>query len=137
MAGAEAADERRRQQAESLARIVSARMRPNSSFLVVGDMNDAPDAAPLAPLLSKLPLTDGLADAVEDRPAPEDNPPAPSRPWTHRFKPSRKPAHYQLFDHVWLSDSAAERKTGAGINRRTRLGGDGSDHDPAWVDLEL
>jgi endonuclease/exonuclease/phosphatase family metal-dependent hydrolase len=88
MAGAEAADERRRQQAESLARIVSARMLPNSSFLVVGDMNDAPDAAPLAPLLSKLPLTDGLADAVEDRPAPEDTPPAP------------------LFDHVWLSDSA-------------------------------
>ncbi len=60
VAGAAAADERRRQQAEELARIVSARMRPNSTFVVVGDMNDAPDADPLAPLFSKLPLTDGL-----------------------------------------------------------------------------
>ncbi len=137
VAGAAAANERRRQQAESAARIVSARMRPNTTFLVVGDMNDAPDAEPLAPLLSKLPLTDGLADALEDRPAPEDTPPAPARPWTHRFKPPRKPAHYQLFDHIWLSDAAAERKAEAGINRRTRLGGDGSDHDPAWVALDL
>ena len=137
VAGAAAADERRRQQAEALARIVSARMRPNSTFVVVGDMNDAPDADPLAPLFSKLPLVDGLEDAVEDRPAPEDDPPAPDRPWTHRFKQARKPAHYQLFDHVWLSDRAAQRKVAAGINRRTRLGGDGSDHDPAWVELDL
>ncbi len=137
VAGAQAADQRRRQQAESVARIVSARMRPNSTFLVVGDMNDAPDAEPLTPLFSELPLTDGLVDALEDRPAPEDTPPAPDRPWTHRFKPPRKPAHYQLFDHIWLSETASQRKAGAGINRRTRLGGDGSDHDPAWVDLEL
>lgn len=137
VAGAAAANERRRQQAEMVAQIVSARMRPNSTFLVVGDMNDAPDAAPLIPLGSKLTLTDGLANATEDRPAPEDDPPAPHRPWTHRFKPARKPAHYQLFDHVWLSDSAAQRQAGAGINRRTRLGGDGSDHDPAWVELDL
>jgi endonuclease/exonuclease/phosphatase family metal-dependent hydrolase len=137
VAGAAAAGERRRQQAEELARIVSARMRPNSTFVVVGDMNDAPDADPLAPLFSMLPLTVGLEDAVEDRPAPEDDPAPPDRPWTHRFKPARKPAHYQLFDHVWLSDSAAQRKVAAGINRRTRLGGDGSDHDPAWVELGL
>lgn len=137
VAGAAAANERRRQQAESLARIVSARTRPNSAFLVVGDMNDPPDAEPLAALPSKLSLTDGLVSAVEDRPAPQDTPPAPTHPWTHRFKPARKPAHYQLFDHIWLSRVATENQVGAGINRRTRLGGDGSDHDPAWVELEL
>lgn len=60
-----------------------------------------------------------------------------SIPWTHRFKQSRKPAHYQQFDRVWLSQWAAEQRIGAGINRRTKLGGDGSDHDPAWVVLEL
>ncbi len=109
-------------------------------FAASVEMSSIPNrnsAEPLAPLLSKLPLTDGLADALEDRPAPEDTPPAPARPWTHRFKPPRKPAHYQLFDHIWLSEAAAERKAEAGINRRTRLGGDGSDHDPVWVALDL
>ena len=137
VSGAAAANERRRQQAETIARIVSTRMRPKSSFAVVGDMNDPPDSESLAPMLSKLPMVDGLAGAVEDRAAPADNPPAPAIPWTHRFKQSRKPAHYQQFDHVWLSQRAAEQKLGAGINRRTKLGGDGSDHDPAWVELEL
>ncbi len=137
VAGAAAANERRRRQAEAMARIVSDRMRPNSAFVVTGDLDDPPDSEFLAPLLGRLPLVDGLGDAVEDRPAPADTPPAPARPWTHRFKPARKPARYELFDHIWLSRSAADKKTAAGINRRTRLGGDGSDHDPAWVELAV
>ena len=62
---------------------------------------------------------------------------APSIPWTHRFKAAGKPAEHKLFDHVWLSESLAARQTAAKINRRTKLGGDGSDHDPAWVELAL
>jgi endonuclease/exonuclease/phosphatase family metal-dependent hydrolase len=137
VAGAKAADERRRQQAEAVARIVAERTRPQSNFMVVGDMNDPPSSACLAPMVSGLSLVDGLVDAVEDRPAPHDDPPAPATPWTHRFKESHKPADYTLFDHVWLSANLARHKTGAGINRRVHLGGDGSDHDPAWVELEL
>lgn len=66
-----------------------------------------------------------------------NDPPAPATPWTHRFKEPNTPADYQLFDHVWLSASVAHRQVGAGINRRTLRDGDGSDHDPAWVDLDL
>jgi endonuclease/exonuclease/phosphatase family metal-dependent hydrolase len=84
-----------------------------------------------------LPLVDGLAEATEDRPAPADDPPAPSRPWTHRFKESGVPAHYELLDHVWISAGLSAKQTGAGIGRRRRLTRDGSDHDPAWVELTL
>lgn len=136
-AGAAAANARRKQQAEVIARIVSARMRPNSSFVVLGDMNDPPESPFLEPMLAKLPFVDGLVDAVEDRMPPVETPLAPSRPWTHRFKEAGKPAKHELFDHVWLSERLALRKTAAKINRRTKLGGDGSDHDPAWVELDL
>ena len=88
-------------------------------------------------MLQGLELVSGLAGAIGDRPAPADEPPAPAAPWTHRFKPSRQPARYDLFDHIWLSPALDTRLTGAGISRRTRLTGDGSDHDPAWVDLDL
>ncbi len=109
----------------------------NSVYTVVGDLNDPPGSPSLAGMITTLRLVDGLVGATEDRPAPVDTPPAPVQPWTHRFKPARKPAQYELFDHVWLSTSAAKNKVMAGINRRTKLGGDGSDHDPAWVELEL
>lgn len=40
-------------------------------------------------------------------------------------------------DQVWLSPALALKKSGAFIERRSKLGGDGSDHDPSWVTLEL
>lgn len=137
VAGAKAADERRRQQAETIARIVAGRTRPQSNFMIVGDMNDPPESPCLTPMIHGLSLVDGLTGAVQDHPAPHDDPPAPDKPWTHRFKESHKPADYEQFDHIWLSGNLAEHLTGAGINRRTHLGGDGSDHDPAWVELDL
>jgi hypothetical protein len=84
-----------------------------------------------------IPLVNGLAEAVKDRPAPVDDLPAPAAPWTHRFKPSGRPAQYELFNHIWLSHALAGRLVRAGIGRRTRRTGDGSDHDPAWIDLDL
>jgi exonuclease III len=39
-------------------------------------------------------------------------------------------------DQVWLSEPLAAKQTAAFIERRTN-GGDGSDHDPSWVVLEL
>jgi endonuclease/exonuclease/phosphatase family metal-dependent hydrolase len=129
----------RRQQAETAARIIGAQTRPNSHYLVCGDFNDSPDADCLRPLVADpdLRLVDGLADAVPDKPAPKDTPAAPDRPWSDRFKEPHKPADYQLIDQIWLSAATAARLTGAGIGRRTHLGGDATDHDPVWVDLDL
>lgn len=129
---------RRRQQADKVVDIVAARMRPDSSFLIVGDMNDTPDSEPLQPFASgNLGLVDGLADPLETRPAKADDPPVTTTAWTHRFKESGKPARYELFDQMWLSPSLARKQSGAFIERRTKHSGDGSDHDPAWVVLDL
>jgi hypothetical protein len=40
-------------------------------------------------------------------------------------------------DQVWLSPALAPKQTGAVIERRSKMSGDGSDHDPAWVVLDL
>ena len=86
----------------------------------------------------RLKLVNGLAQPQETRPPRADVPPPPaSGAWTHRFKEAGQPAHYALFDQIWLSPALAGRQTGAFIDRRTKHGGDGSDHDPAWVTLAL
>jgi endonuclease/exonuclease/phosphatase family metal-dependent hydrolase len=132
------ADLLRTRQAETVMKVVDERMRPDGRFLVTGDMNDTPSSQPLQTLsIHALGLVDGLADPQETRPAKSDQPPPASRAWTHRFKEAGQPARYELFDQIWLSPSLAARQTGAFIERRTRHGGDGSDHDPAWVVLDL
>ena len=40
-------------------------------------------------------------------------------------------------DQVWLSPALAPKQTGAFIDRRSKIGGDGSDRDPAWITLTL
>ncbi|MGP3927001.1 endonuclease/exonuclease/phosphatase family protein [Streptomyces sp. 8N616] len=139
-AGKAAADTRRRQQTETIARILAERSRSDGRFVVVGDMNDTPDAPTLAALVDSadLDVTDGLDHPVETRePKPDTPPPPPSGAWTHRFKEAGRPAKYELFDQIWLGPQLAPRQKGAFIDRRTRHGGDGSDHDPAWVVLEF
>jgi endonuclease/exonuclease/phosphatase family metal-dependent hydrolase len=133
------ANSRRQRQAEAMASIIERQTRPNSSFVVTGDMNDPSSSEFLAPLAASaaLRLADGLANPTETRPAPADSPPPSTTAWTHRFKPSGQPARYELFDHVWLSPTLAQKQTGAFIDRRTRRTEDGSDHDPAWVVLDV
>jgi endonuclease/exonuclease/phosphatase family metal-dependent hydrolase len=138
--GKAAADARRHRQAESIARIVAARTRPDGRFLVLGDMNDSPDAPTLAPLATseQLGLTEALAHPQETRAPKADNPPPPaSGSWTHRFKAKGQNAQYELFDQIWLSRSLTSQHKSSHIDRRTRHGGDGSDHDPAWVVLDF
>jgi endonuclease/exonuclease/phosphatase family metal-dependent hydrolase len=138
VAAATAKSLRRKLQADKISEIVEARTRPDSRYVIVGDFNDAPDSDPLKPLVgSSLGLVDGLADPTETRPAKADAPPPVSKAWTHRFKESGEPAHYELFDQIWLSPTLTPRQTGAFIERRTKHSGDGSDHDPAWVVLDL
>ena len=144
VAGAAAANERRLQQAETIARIVSRQQRRGSRFILTGDMNDPPGSPFLAPMLTVDgdDLTNGLTNAVETRPAKPDSPtqgPGPATTnWTHRYNPPG-PAfpQYEQYDQIWLSPALAPKLLAAGIDRRTRHGGDGSDHDPAWIDLAL
>jgi endonuclease/exonuclease/phosphatase family metal-dependent hydrolase len=49
--GAALANTRRRQQAEMIARILSAEERRGARFVLIGDMNDPPDSPNLAPML--------------------------------------------------------------------------------------
>ena len=134
------ANNRRKRQAESAAAIIASVMRPDSAFAVLGDMNDSPTATPLTPLTHhpELRLVNALANARETNKMPDNASPPSHEIWTHRFKPSGKPAVYELLDHIWLSPALANRQTGAFINRREhKVNGDGSDHDPAWVELTL
>jgi exonuclease III len=57
--------------------------------------------------------------------------------WTHRFKTSGQPADYEFFDHIWLSPSLTGHHDGAWIVRRRTHGGQGSDHDPVIVRLDI
>lgn len=137
--GARLANERRSRQAETVARIVEARMRPNSPYIILGDMNDPPDSEWLAPLVTApgLRLVNSLTNPGETRPPKKDTPPPNTTAWTHRYKPRGQPAQYELYDQIWLSPSLASKQIVAWIDRRIRHTGDGSDHDPAWIVLDL
>jgi len=139
IAGAIAANQRRRQQAEMIATIVAARTRPDSPYVIAGDMNDPPNSPSLAPFTTsnQLQLVDGLKNPVETRPAKADTPAPVGTAWTHRFKESGQPAQYELFDQIWLSPSLADRHDGSWILRRSTHSGQGSDHDPAVVRLAI
>jgi hypothetical protein len=98
-------------------------------------MNDTPTSKPLEWFKG---LANGLTQVEERGGTPDfgDTPPASKR-WTHRFKESGQPPEYELFDQEWLSPELAKRQTDSFILRRTKLTGDGTDHDPAWVTLNL
>lgn len=139
VAGKAANDTRRTLQSEMVRDIVAARTRPDASFVILGDMNDVPTSTCLQPFAADagLKLVNALTSPAETRPAKQDTPMPATTAWTHRFKESSQPARYELYDQIWLSPALAPKQTGAWIDRRTRHGGDGSDHDPAWVELNL
>ena len=149
--GAQQADERRRRQAETISRIIGRMERPNSRFVLLGDMNDPPDSTFLQPMLTVdgQPLVNALVDARETRAAKVETPgqgpgPQNNTVWTHRFNPPG-PAfpEYELLDQIWISQALSDRleavpeERRAHIDRRRNHGGDGSDHDPAWIELDL
>lgn len=125
---------RRRRQAETVAQIVQARTRPGSRCIVLGDMNDAPRAGALR-AFGNSGLINALAHAKDvGKIVRADKQGGPgNKVWTHRHKEVGVAASYALYDHIWVCPTLAGRVTGAWIGRRGRLGGDASDHDPAWV----
>ena len=138
------ANNRRRRQAETISRIISHMERPNSRFVLTGDMNDPPDSPFLSPMLTvdNQPLINTLEYPAETRPSKDETPGQGSGPqtraWTHRFNPPGPDLpEYLLFDQIWVSQALMERFANPIIDRRTKHGGDGSDHDPAWIELDL
>jgi endonuclease/exonuclease/phosphatase family metal-dependent hydrolase len=81
-------------QAQVIAEIVAARTRPNSAYIITGDVNDPPDSEWLEPMVTgRLGLANALTRPAEIRPAKADNP-APLGPaWTHRFKQTAPTQH--------------------------------------------
>jgi len=134
-------DDRRTKQAETVQRIVGDRMRSDARFIITGDMNDAPDTAPLSSLLTidGGSMFNALANPTEVGEMKDEKPgeePTDSS-WTHRFRPSGQPPEHKLFDQIWVSPGLAPAFNGGFIGRRRNLTGDGSDHDPAWVELDI
>lgn len=139
IAGERSNNQRRTRQAGMIAEIVKAQTRPNSSFIILGDMNDPPNSLCLKPLVkdSELQLTNALSNPRETRPAKRDDPPPSSAAWTHRYKRPRHAAEYELYDQIWLSPVLSHKQKEAWIDRRRKHSGDGSDHDPAWIKIRL
>lgn len=131
-------NERRKRQAIATEEIIAAETRPNSRYVLLGDMNDDPDSEFLAPMLdSSLGLVDALTDVSETRESKHEQLGAQPGPrWTSRYKPSGEPPEHRLFDQIWVSPSLASKVDASFIERRTKHGGNGSDHDPSWVTLK-
>jgi endonuclease/exonuclease/phosphatase family metal-dependent hydrolase len=136
VAAAAAAQLLRTRQAETIVRIISARTSTRQRFLLCGDMNDTPDSPALVAyaqsgLVSALtsPTEVGTVKTTVTLPA--------SPAWTSTFKASGQPRSFDLIDQIWLSPALAPRLRGAFIGRRKKLARDGTDHDPAWITLDL
>lgn len=142
VAGTQQANERRQYQAETISKIISNSERPNSSFILTGDMNDPPDSDYLQAMYiaDGQPLFNALEGAIETRPpkAETEGPGPQTTAWTYRRNPpGAEPPEYKLLDQIWLSQSISDKLQSSHIDRRTKHGGDGSDHDPAWVQLNI
>ena len=134
-------DDRRTRQAEMVQHIVGWRMRSDGRYVIVGDMNDPPDA----PSLSSMQRIDGkaLVNVLEHadekgamaREQPGEQPKTTA--WTHRYRPRGQKPEHLLYDQIWLSPALKRTLRGSYIWRRKNLSGDGSDHDPASVELAL
>jgi hypothetical protein len=93
-------------------------------------------------IVDNQPLINTLENPAETRPAKAETPgqgPGPqTTAWTHRFNPPGPDfPEYLLFDQIWVSQELGERFANPTIDRRTQHSGDGSDHDPAWIELDL
>lgn len=126
----------RQRQAETITRIIAARTNSRQRYLLCGDMNDTPDSPALAAyqqagLVNALqsPTEIGTVTTTVELPA--------SPAWTSTFKASGQPRTFDLIDQIWLSPALVPKVTGAFIGRRRKLARDGTDHDPAWITLDL
>ncbi|GAA1608592.1 endonuclease [Kribbella sancticallisti] len=126
----------RQRQAETITRIIAARTSTRQRYLLCGDMNDTPDSAALA-AFEKAGLVNALRDPTEVGVVKTKVELPASPAWTSTFKASGQPRSFDLIDQIWLGPGLAPKLTGAFIGRRRKLARDGTDHDPAWISLDL
>ncbi len=130
---------RRTAQAEAISAIIR-RQRLTKRIVVTGDMNDNPDSPALS-ALGKLGLVERIS-AAKTVPGPnrkgvlvDDKFGAlTDHMWTIRHR-AKGATTFGLFDQIWTSEDLPV--AGAHVLRRTQITGDGSDHDPSFIDLEL
>ena len=125
---------RRKTQAQAIAEILEREMTADARFIVVGDMNDPVDSKYLKPFTSG--LFNALHNPEESREPKPESPMPSTKAWTHRWVENGVAEHH-LYDQIWLSQSLKGSLVSSHIDRRTKHGGDGSDHDPAWIKLKL
>jgi endonuclease/exonuclease/phosphatase family metal-dependent hydrolase len=141
----EASVQRRRRQAEQVAKIYEAiRNSGVENVVVLGDFNDTPDSAPLQPLLADTDLTDFAEVTPFDDGDPDEHRPGTFGNGTQSNK----------IDYLLLSPSLFACATGAGIFRKGVWGGTqgtlfphfdtitrqseaASDHAAVFVDIDL
>lgn len=130
---------RRQKQAHVIAEIIKSETRPNSSFILLGDMNDTPDSEYLENFTqdNELSFSNALENMVEVGEMNYTKYPPSNHFWTHRFNPQSGVYHYNLYDQIWISNALVDNLSGAWVLRRKKVGGDGSDHDPVWIELDL
>ncbi|WBQ06509.1 endonuclease/exonuclease/phosphatase family protein [Kribbella sp. CA-293567] len=126
----------RQRQAETIVRIIAARTSSRQRYLLCGDMNDTPDSTALA-CFQQSGLVDALTAPTEVGTVKTTVELPASPAWTSTFKASGQPRSFDLIDQIWLSPALVPRLTGAFIGRRKKLARDGTDHDPAWITLDL
>ncbi|ADB35007.1 Endonuclease/exonuclease/phosphatase [Kribbella flavida DSM 17836] len=135
-AAAAESDLLRTRQAETITRIIASRMSTRQRYLLCGDMNDVPGSPTLAAFEQA-----GLVDALrtpKEVGAVKTKVELPTDPaWTSTFKASGQPRSFDLIDQIWLSPALAPKLTAAWIGRRRKLARDGTDHDPAWISLDI
>lgn len=130
---------RRSKQAFTIGRIIEAETRPNSSYVLVGDMNDSVGSANLQGFNNnpELNMSNALSDLQEVGSMNYTKYQPPDKFWTHRYNASAGIYNYELYDQIWISPSLAPKLEGSWVKRRKRVGGDGSDHDPTWIELKI
>ena len=130
---------RRSKQAMTIGRIIESETRPNSNYVLMGDMNDTPDSEFLKGFNdnSELNLVSALTDLQEIGSMNYTKYPPADQFWTHRFNAGPGDYQYDLYDQIWVSPSLSDNLEGSWVARRKKVGGDGSDHDPVWIELNI
>ncbi len=132
-------NQKRLKQSATIGRVIEAQTRPDSKYILVGDMNDNPDSLYLKGFTANAEI--GLHNALENMQETgqmNHTKYPPANPfWTHRFNVSAGNYQYSLYDQIWISPALTGKLSGARVARRKSVSGDGSDHDPVWIELTL
>jgi endonuclease/exonuclease/phosphatase family metal-dependent hydrolase len=135
-------NEKRAQQVKETIEIVKASQNIETDcFVILGDMNDTPDAEPLTDFLkldNELKLTNALSVITQDDESAESikKRKRDTHRWTRYNESGEEFSTYSQLDYIFLSQALARGFTGkAKVEQRNYTGG--SDHYLCWVEIDL